>query len=525
VAKRSFAEILREVRRLRGISQEDLSLRADLHRTYVSLLERELRTPSLKTLVKICEVLAIKPSLFMDVLDGNVPDVESALSDKRPERLALDKVSKLLNESSSLICLDERGYVLEVNCRLCKLLEMDCEKILGQSITHFIADIDQPKVKRALYELQTRDSLVVEIQLVNRTKGKGVPTVTTFSIVTGDSKGPRIFVGIITDISEQVRMNEALTRTNSDLSALFQSHPDVIMTVDDKGKIVTINRAFPGLPEDEMVGRNIYDLITDDEQRHQLGENIDNLMIGGRSFQQDVFVGGGFSFLLRGVKIEGSVGDGQALLIAQNTTALRKIEADLKIRDRIRDSLSLFFQYMGKVNEKRNLQLLLESLGRVLVVDCVFVALLKEQEDGERILDSILDWVEPGSLNSEEYTEAYKSFFVDDFFRSWLKDLKADKVVKCNIRGLEIEAQYRFAQWGVRSLVLLPILLEGKLWGILGFHDCSSERIWSGVEIRALRIVTNVLARFLSFGQMEKKVAFLESNDQRSLMLSGKDLL
>jgi transcriptional regulator with XRE-family HTH domain len=64
-----FAEVLKELRTSRGLSQEELSTKANLHRTYVSHLEREARSPSLKTLVKICSVLSILPSTMMRMIE------------------------------------------------------------------------------------------------------------------------------------------------------------------------------------------------------------------------------------------------------------------------------------------------------------------------------------------------------------------------------------------------------------------------------------------------------------------------
>ena len=43
----AFAKVLREERLAKGLSQESLAHKARLHRTYVGLIERGLRNPSL----------------------------------------------------------------------------------------------------------------------------------------------------------------------------------------------------------------------------------------------------------------------------------------------------------------------------------------------------------------------------------------------------------------------------------------------------------------------------------------------
>lgn len=61
----AFGEVLRECRTKAGISQEALALQADLDRTYISLMERGLRQPTLETLFRLAEVLGIAPATMV----------------------------------------------------------------------------------------------------------------------------------------------------------------------------------------------------------------------------------------------------------------------------------------------------------------------------------------------------------------------------------------------------------------------------------------------------------------------------
>lgn len=61
------ASNVRKARRDRGWSQEELSFRADLHRTYISGVERGIRNPTVTVLAKIAEALEIPPSRLLEV--------------------------------------------------------------------------------------------------------------------------------------------------------------------------------------------------------------------------------------------------------------------------------------------------------------------------------------------------------------------------------------------------------------------------------------------------------------------------
>ncbi len=54
-----FGQRLRELRRARGLSQEELAFRAGLHRTYVSSAERGQRNVALVNLEKLSRALEI----------------------------------------------------------------------------------------------------------------------------------------------------------------------------------------------------------------------------------------------------------------------------------------------------------------------------------------------------------------------------------------------------------------------------------------------------------------------------------
>jgi len=58
----AFGEVLRELRNQRGLSQEALSFACERHRTYVSILERGLNSPSLSTIWMLADALGVKPS-------------------------------------------------------------------------------------------------------------------------------------------------------------------------------------------------------------------------------------------------------------------------------------------------------------------------------------------------------------------------------------------------------------------------------------------------------------------------------
>jgi transcriptional regulator with XRE-family HTH domain len=68
-AARAFGRALRTARRTQGLSQEDLAETGDFDRTYPSLLERGLRTPTFYVILQLARALHMDPrALFDDAL-------------------------------------------------------------------------------------------------------------------------------------------------------------------------------------------------------------------------------------------------------------------------------------------------------------------------------------------------------------------------------------------------------------------------------------------------------------------------
>jgi transcriptional regulator with XRE-family HTH domain len=60
-----FGERVRQLRKQKDISQEELAHRADLHRTYIGMIERAEKNITLLNIEKIANALEVKiPELF-----------------------------------------------------------------------------------------------------------------------------------------------------------------------------------------------------------------------------------------------------------------------------------------------------------------------------------------------------------------------------------------------------------------------------------------------------------------------------
>ncbi|HYU73362.1 MAG TPA: helix-turn-helix transcriptional regulator [Ktedonobacteraceae bacterium] len=79
-----FGEQLRRVRKAALMTQEELAFRAELDRTYISLLERGIKSPTLTTFFRLCRVLDQKPDVFIAQIYEQMTRFEQEQSQTTP---------------------------------------------------------------------------------------------------------------------------------------------------------------------------------------------------------------------------------------------------------------------------------------------------------------------------------------------------------------------------------------------------------------------------------------------------------
>lgn len=66
----SFGEKVRKFRKERGLSQEELAFNANLHRTYIGMIERGEKNITLTNIQKIANALNVSINDLLDEING-----------------------------------------------------------------------------------------------------------------------------------------------------------------------------------------------------------------------------------------------------------------------------------------------------------------------------------------------------------------------------------------------------------------------------------------------------------------------
>lgn len=91
--RRAFGGVIRELRVAASLSQEQLSFRAKLHRTYIGDLERALKSPTLDAIDAIARALKVDPAELIGSVYRfrEVPPAQVVARRQRVRRTKTDK--------------------------------------------------------------------------------------------------------------------------------------------------------------------------------------------------------------------------------------------------------------------------------------------------------------------------------------------------------------------------------------------------------------------------------------------------
>lgn len=76
--EQAFGKVVRKLRIARGLSQEKLAFACDRHPTFISLIERGQRSPTLRTVFLLAAALEVKPSRLVAEAEKSVGQIPTA---------------------------------------------------------------------------------------------------------------------------------------------------------------------------------------------------------------------------------------------------------------------------------------------------------------------------------------------------------------------------------------------------------------------------------------------------------------
>jgi len=108
----AFSVVLKRLRKQLGVSQEVLAHEAGLDRTYISLLERGARSPSLITITRLAKSLQIRPSELLRMIESENRNHSKSGSATNGFNEEAQRLSEIINAGRIMVyaCEPDSNY-------------------------------------------------------------------------------------------------------------------------------------------------------------------------------------------------------------------------------------------------------------------------------------------------------------------------------------------------------------------------------------------------------------------------------
>lgn len=197
-----------------------------------------------------------------DLLKAN-NKLKKEIAERKEAQKALEesenKFRSLFDEAENMIhIINPEGNIVDMNQAHTKKLGYSKKELVGKNILDLIQPDDIEEIKKALNK-QRKDSELRNFEtIIYSKKGKKI-AVSLNETPQLVNKKIIAFRGILTDITALKKAENALKISEAKWRSISEYSPDHIVLLDLKGKILFVNRPFPGFYNESIIGKSILD--------------------------------------------------------------------------------------------------------------------------------------------------------------------------------------------------------------------------------------------------------------------------
>lgn len=118
-------------------------------------------------------------------------------------------------------------------------------------------------------------------------------------------------------------------------------------------------------------------------------------------------------------------------------------------------------------------------------------------EAGEILTSMRAEWCAPGVEGQIDNQSLQRMQFEKSDFRRWVPPLQQGKLVTGNLSDFTPEEQTALKAQQIKSILILPMNVNGGFFGYLGINQCDREREWDDSETYLLRSAAMTLCQHI----------------------------
>jgi PAS domain S-box-containing protein len=227
---------------------------------------------------------------------------------------------------------------------------------------------------------------------------------------------------------------------------------------------------------------------------------------------------GAYDYVMKGelARLCGTIEHG--LEEARHRRERRRTEEELRRRDAILEAVRFAAdRLLGEtIGWEENIRVVLRRLGEATGTSRVYVTENYTGVEGELCSRERHKWVAPGAT-PETADPLGGSMPIDFPYRDaglgrWTEVLGRGEPIYGHTREFPTSERPMLVESrGILSIALVPIFVEGRWWGFVGFDECSTEREWSVTEVGGLGAAAGTLGAAIRRKRLDEQLRASEA--------------
>ncbi len=158
---------------------------------------------------------------------------------------------------------------------------------------------------------------------------------------------------------------------------------------------------------------------------------------------------------------------------------------------------------------------IIQILGKVANASRAYIFEIQHQRNGIKSVWEKAEWSKD-EFKSNDGNLSVQSRLREKLFTQWIKLLARGEIICGKVAELNKLAQEILGANSVLSILILPMIIKGELFGFIGFDNCQEAKVWDNYEISFLQAAATAISLAHQRQQAEEK---LQQQLERSLFL------
>lgn len=342
-------------------------------------------------------------------------------------------------------------------------------------------------------------------------------------------------VDAVTDVTDRQRAEDDLRRSERRFGSLVRNSSDITIVVRPDGRLryasPSVARILGVPPGGNVVGHDVMAPVHPgdrDRVRAALaktaGQPGEGPTIECRLRAAD---GSWRTFEAVTVNLTNDPDVGGIVLNARDVSARREAEDDLRRRDAILEAVRFVAHRLleSHTSWEESIDEVMEHLGRAAQVSRAYIFENESDDDGTLWTTQTHEWVASGVTSQIDNPNMIRMAFDGGGFDRAAETMRRGEIIADNVRDRPARERSELEAQGILSLVMVPIFVDGRFWGFVGFDECLRERRWSPAEIDALQAAASTLSAAIQRQHAEEQLRDQEAQYRQVFEATGDGLL